>query len=125
VVFDSKEAAVWFAVFLVAASTSLARSVADRNRDRGWVLFCRSIASGAIAFGVIGCWVGSDGMPNTSSPFYYIALSAVLGFCQKDLQEYLVKRLVFKVFNLPVGKDNATSNIQGSDSPKNPPMDKT
>lgn len=133
-VFNAYETAFWFTVFIVASAASLARSVADGSRDRGWTLFCRSVSSGAIAFGVIGCWVGRTGVPDSSSPVYYVAVAALLGALQKDAQKYLLERIIYKVFNIPVSATaievkhpsaherdtNAIENVKRSDEAQDP-----
>jgi hypothetical protein len=56
----------------------------------------RCLSSGLVAFGVVGIWIG----PNTSSlvsPFYYLAVSALVGYVSPDIQERVINRLIEEI----------------------------
>jgi hypothetical protein len=53
----------------------------------------RCLSSGLVAFGVIGIWIGND-TSSLSSPFYYLAASALIGFSSSDIQEKIFNRAI-------------------------------
>lgn len=56
----------------------------------------RCLSSGLVSFGVVGIWIG----PNTGSlisPFYYLAVSALVGYVSPDIQERVINRLIEEI----------------------------
>jgi hypothetical protein len=53
----------------------------------------RCLSSGLVAFGVVGIWIGND-TSSLSSPFYYLAASALIGFSSSDIQEKIFNRSI-------------------------------
>lgn len=53
----------------------------------------RCLSSGLVSFGVVGIWIGND-TSSLSSPFYYLAASALIGYTSPDIQEKIFNRAI-------------------------------
>lgn len=53
----------------------------------------RCLSSWVVAFGVVGLWIGND-PSSVISPFYYLAVSTLVGYVSPDIQERIINRLI-------------------------------
>lgn len=63
------------------------------NRVRG---IGRCLSSWVVAFGVIGLWIG-NAPDSVVSPFYYLAVSTLVGYVSPDIQERIINRLIEEI----------------------------
>lgn len=92
-VFTSTEIIFYCAVSAFGIVGGIIRQLRDGGGDNRVRSIGRCLSSWVVAFGVIGLWVGST-PDSVVSPFYYLAVSTLVGYVSPDIQERIINRLI-------------------------------
>ena len=87
-------ALVWLAAFIGA----LARTIRDRAFRNIGHLFATGFTAGLFSFGVVAFLLDNHS-GDSLNPWYYIAVSALIGLAGKE-QDYYLRMMIQKIFNM-------------------------
>ena len=95
-VFTSTEIIFYTVVSIFGVVGGIIRHLRDGSTDN-WVRNVgRCLSSWVVSFGIIGLWIGDD-PSSVTSPFYFLAVSALVGYVAPDVQERIVNRLIEEI----------------------------
>ena len=69
----------------------------------------RCLSSWVVAFGVVGLWIGNT-PDSVISPFYYLAVSTLVGYVTPDIHEQLVGWLIGEIKRRVFGVNEKKTN---------------
>jgi hypothetical protein len=93
VVFTSTEIIFYACVSVFGVVGGVIRHWRDGGGDSRVRSIGRCLSSWVVAFGVVGLWIGND-PSSVISPFYYLAVSTLVGYVSPDIQERIINRLI-------------------------------
>ena len=95
-VFTSTEIIFYTVVSIFGVVGGIIRHLRDGSTDN-WVRNVgRCLSSWVVSFGIIGLWIGDDATGITS-PFYFLAVSTLVGYVAPDIQEKIISRLIAEI----------------------------
>ena len=97
-VFTSTEIIFYACVSVFGVVGGVIRHWRDGGGDSRVRSIGRCLSSWVVAFGVVGLWIGND-PSSVVSPFYYLAVSTVVGYMSPDVQEKLLNRAFEKILH--------------------------
>ncbi len=92
-VFTSTEIIFYACVSVFGVVGGVIRHWRDGGGDSRVRSIGRCLSSWVVAFGVVGLWIGND-PSSVISPFYYLAVSTLVGYVSPDIQERIINRLI-------------------------------
>ncbi len=92
VVFTQTEIVFYIVVSVFGILGGVIRHWRDGGSDNRVRSLGRCLSSWVVAFGVVGLWIGDD-PSSVISPFYYLAVAALVGYMSPDVQEKIINRL--------------------------------
>lgn len=95
-VFTSTEIIFYVAVSLFGVLGGVIRYWRDGDCDNRIRAIGRCLSSWVVAFGVVGLWIG-NAPDSVVSPFYYLAVSTLVGYVSPDIQERIINRLIEEI----------------------------
>ncbi len=92
-VFTSTEVIFYLVVSVFGVLGGVIRHWRDGGSNNRIRAVGRCLSSWVVAFGVVGLWIGND-PSSVISPFYYLAVSTLVGYVSPDIQERIINRLI-------------------------------
>lgn len=94
--FTQAEIVFYIVVSIFGVAGGIIRHMRDGGSD-SWIRDVgRCLSSWVVAFGAIGLWVGND-PSSVTSPFYFLAASALVGYVAPDIHEQIVEWLIEEI----------------------------
>ena len=95
-VFTSTEVIFYIVVSVFGVLGGVIRHWRDGGSDNRVRSLGRCLSSWVVAFGTVGLWIG-NAPDSVISPFYYLAVSALVGYVSPDIQERVINRLIEEI----------------------------
>lgn len=90
----SSEAIFYALVFAVSAGGGLARCWLDNDNREFGIIVRRALAVGVLGFGITGFAIGRLASDIPGSPFYWLAIAALIGCVAQDVKDKVFERVV-------------------------------
>lgn len=94
--FTETEIIFYAVVSVFGVVGGIIRHMRDGGSDNWIRNVGRCLSSWVVSFGIIGLWIGDD-PSSVTSPFYFLAVSALVGYVAPDVQERIVNRLIEEI----------------------------
>lgn len=95
-VFTSNEIIFYTVVSIFGVVGGIIRHLRDGSTDNWVRIVGRCLSSWVVSFGIVGLWIGDDATGFTS-PFYFLAVSTLVGYVAPDIQEKIINRLIAEI----------------------------